>query len=188
VPLIVLVLAVALLLVPAAGGANELIRPGQGIGKVDLGMTQAQVRRALGPHDTGWSEARGLNLRYLELTWDRGPADYFAVGLLGRPGRLRVVSIATTRRAETYRGIGAGATIARLRRTIRGLRCLDYWPAEGGTIVESGFALGRRNGPQTVFIRGKWRFYRSNPGARIAYVAVRTPAALHGVRAQPCRG
>jgi hypothetical protein len=151
-------------------------------------MTQAQVRRALGPHDTGWSEARGLNLRYLELTWDRGPADYFAVGLLGRPGRLRVVSIATTRRAETYRGIGAGATIARLRRTIRGLRCLDYWPAEGGTIVESGFALGRRNGPQTVFIRGKWRFYRSNPGARIAYVAVRTPAALHGVRAQPCRG
>jgi hypothetical protein len=179
---------VALLLVPAASGRDALIRPGVGIGRIDLGMTQAQVWRALGPHDTGWSERRGLNLRYLELTWDRGPEDYMAVGLLGRPGRERVVSIATTRRAETYRGIGPGDTVARLRRSIRGLRCLEYWPAGGGTIVESGFALGRRNGPQTVFVRGKWRFYRSNPAARIAYVAVRTPSALHRVTSQPCRG
>jgi hypothetical protein len=117
--------ALALVVVSAAAGRDARIRPGVGIGRVDLGMTQAQVRRALGPHDTGWSEQRGLGVRYLELTWARGPDDYFAVGLLGRPGRLRVVSIATTRRAETYRGIGAGATIARLRRTIRGLRCLD---------------------------------------------------------------
>jgi hypothetical protein len=189
VPLIaVVVLATALLLVPAAAGRDTLIRPGVGIGRIDLGMTQAQVRRALGPHDTGWSERRGLGVRYLELTWDRGPEDYFAVGLLGRPGRLRVVSIATTRRADTYRGIGPGDTVVRLRRTIRGLRCLEYWPAGGGMMVESGFVLGRRNGPQTVFVRGKWRFYRSNPAARVAYVVVRTPAALHGVTSQPCRG
>jgi hypothetical protein len=178
----------ALVLVSAAAGRDTRIRPGQGIGKVDLGMTQAQVRRALGPHDQGWSQRRGLNRRYVELTWDRGPEDYLAVGLLGRPGREHVVSIATTRRAETYRGIGPGTTVARLRRTIRGLRCLEYWPAGGGMMVESGFALGRRNGPQTVFVRGKWRFYRSNPAARIAYVVVRAPGALYNVTTQPCRG
>jgi hypothetical protein len=181
-----LIVSVALLCVPAASGRDALIRPGQGIGQVDLGMTLAQVKRALGRHDTGWSERRGLGLRYLELTWDSGPEDYFAVGLLGRPGRLRVVSVVTTRPAERLRGVGPGATVARMKRTFRGLRCRTLWPAGGGTIIQTEYWLGARNGPQTIFVPGKWRFYTSNPGGRVAYVTVRLPTALKGVEAGRC--
>jgi hypothetical protein len=177
----------ALVLVPASGARDALIRPGKGIGKVDLGMTLPQVKRALGRHDTGWRESRGLGLQYLELTWDSGPEDYFAVGLLGRPGALRVVSVTTTRPAERLRGIGPGTTVAKLRRTIRGLRCRTVWPVGGGTIVQTEYVLGARNGPQTVFVPGKWRFYTSTPAGRVAYVVVRAPGAVRGVTSQPCR-
>jgi hypothetical protein len=177
---------VALVLVPASGARDALIRPGKGIGKVDLGMTLAQVKRALGRHDTGWSERRGLGLRYLELTWDGGPEDYFAVGLLGRPDRLRVVSIMTTRPAESLRGVGPGTTVATLKRAFRGLRCRTLWPAGGGTMIQTEYWLGARNGPQTIFVPGKWRFYRSNPAGRVAYVTVRAPGALKGVETGRC--
>jgi hypothetical protein len=123
-------------------------------------MTLPQVKQALGRHDTGWSEQRGLGRRCLELTWDGGPDDYFAVGLLGRPGALRVVSVATTPPAEQ----------------LRGLRCQTVWSGAGGTLIQTEYSLGRRNGRQTVFVPGKWRFYRSNPSGRVAYVTVRPPA------------
>lgn len=181
-----LLLVVPLVLVPAAAGRDALIRPGKGIGKVDLGMTLAQVKKAMGRHDTGWSEQRGLGRRYLELSWDSGPENYFAVGLLGRPGALRVVSVFTTRPVETLRGIGPGATVTKLKRTIRGLRCRTVWPVGGGTIVQTEYYLGARNGPQTIFVPGKWRFYRSNPAGRVAYVVVRFPAVVQGVTTRPC--
>lgn len=184
--LLPLVALAALLLVPAASGRDALIRPGKGIGKVDLGMTLAQVKRALGRHDTGWRESRGLGLQYLELTWDSGPEDYFAVGLLGRPGALRVVSVTTTRPAERLRGVGPGTTVAKLRRALRGLRCRTVWPVGGGTVVQTEYYLGARNGPQTIFVPGKWRFYQSNPAGRVAYATVRAPGAVKGVTTQPC--
>jgi hypothetical protein len=149
-------------------------------------MSLAQVKRALGRHDTGWSERRGLGRRYLELTWDTGPESYFAVGLLGPPDALRVVSVTTTRPAERLRGVGPGSTLAKLRRTFRGLRCRTVWPAGGGTIVQTEYWLGTAGGPQTVFVRGKWRFYDSNPGSRVAYVTVRAPGAVTGVTTRPC--
>lgn len=176
----------ALVLVPSSAARDALIRPGKGIGKVDLGMTLPQVKKAMGRHDTGWSEPRGLGRRYLELTWDSGPEDYFAVGLLGRPGAMRVVSVITTRPAERLRGVGPGTTVAKLRRTLRGLRCRTVWPVGGGTIVQTEYYLGARNGPQTVFVPGKWRFYRSNPAGRVAYVTVRAPGAVTGVQTRPC--
>ena len=183
---LLLIAPVALVLVPSAAGRDALIRPGNGIGRIDLGMTLAQVKRALGPHDQGWSESRGLGQRYLELSWDSGPADYFAVALLGRPGRLRVGSVTTTRPAESLRGVGPGATLAKLKRTFRGLRCRTVWPAGGGTIIQTEYWLGARNGPQTIFVPGKWRFYRTNPAGRVAYVMVRSPGAVQGVQTQPC--
>ena len=127
----------ALLLVPAAGARDALIRPGKGIGEVDLGMTLAQVKRAMGHHNTGWSERRSLGLRYLELTWGGGPEDYFAVGLLGRLGALRVATIWTTRRSErTPDGFGPGSSRARVLRVSRGLRCQTVWRRDGsGHIV-----------------------------------------------------
>ena len=183
---LMLVVPIALLFVPAASGRDALIRPGKGIGRVDLGMTLAQVKQAMGRHDQGWSEQRRLGHRYLELTWDSGPEDSFAVGLLGRPGALRVVSVTTTRPAERLRGVGPGATVSKLKRAIRGLRCRTVWPAGGGTIVQTEYWLGAPNGPQTIFVPGKWRFYRSNPAGRVAYVMVRTPSAVQGLTRQPC--
>jgi hypothetical protein len=176
----------ALVLVPASAARDALIRPGKGIGKVDLGMTLPQVKAAMGRHDTGWSEPRGLGLRYLELTWDGGPEDHFAVGLLGRPGALRVVSVITTRPGERLRGVGPGTTVAKLRRTLRGLRCRTIFPPGDGTIIQTEYYLGAPNGPQTVFVPGKWRFYGSNPSGRVAYVAVRAPGAVTGVKTRPC--
>ena len=53
-------------------------------------------------------------------------------------------------------------------------------------MVQTEYYLGERNGPQTVFVPGKWRFYRSNPAGRVAYVVVRAPGAVRGVTTQPC--
>jgi hypothetical protein len=182
---------VALLLVPAAAGRDARIRPGQGIGKVNLGMTQAQARRALGPPDTGWSEQRGLGIRYLELVWDRGPDQMFTVGLLGRPGRLRVATMWTTQRSErTPAGFGPGSSRARLLRRVRGLRCQNVWRRDGsGHIVRTEFVLGRLGGPETVFVPGLNRFYTRDTTRTIAYVIVRRPGTEPHLRFErtPCR-
>jgi hypothetical protein len=181
----------ALVLVSAAAGRDTRIRPGQGIGKVDLGMTQAQVRRALGPHDQGWSEQRGLAERYLELVWDRGPDQMFTVGFLGRPGRLRVVTMWTTQRRErTPAGFGPGSSRRELLRRVRGLRCFDVYRRDGsGHIVRSELVLGRRGGPETVFVPGLWGFRDRDTTKTIAYVIVRRPGTEPHLRFEstPCR-
>lgn len=181
----------ALLLVPAAGARDALIRPGKGIGEVDLGMTLAQVKRAMGRHDTGWSEQRGLGGRYLELVWDRGPEDTFTVGMLGRPGALRVVSVWTTRRGErTTTGWGPGSSRAELVRKVRGLRCHTVWRRDGsGHIVRIEYILGRVGGPETVFVPGLNRFRTRDTTKTIAYVIVRRPGTDPHLRFErvPCR-
>lgn len=178
----------ALAFASASGGRDALIRPGKGIGKVELGMTLAQVKRVLGRHDTGWSESRALGLRYLELTWDGGPEDTFTVGLLGRRGSERVVTMWTTQRHERTRGgFGPGSSRARLLRSVRELRCQNVWPRSGGSIVRTEFVLGRRGGPETVFVPGKWRSYTRDTSRTIAYVIVRRPGAEPHPRFEPTR-
>lgn len=184
-------LGAALLMTSASGAPQRdvLIRPGVGIGEVRLGMTLAQVKAALGRHDNGWSERRGFGRRYLELVWDRGPGDFTAVGLLGRPGSLRVVTVGTTRRSErTPAGVGPGTTIVRLRRVYPRARCRLVWPAGGGTIVRSEYVLGAAGGPQTSFVVRKWNFYDDADDVPwVVYVDVRSPAFTEDVRYEPCR-
>ncbi|MGH3102739.1 MAG: hypothetical protein ACRDN6_01400 [Gaiellaceae bacterium] len=171
----------------AALARDALIRPGVGIGKVELGMTLAQVRRVMGRHDTGTSERRGFGVRYLELVWDRGPEDYFSVGLLGSPRRLRVVIVSTTRPAErTASGIGPGTALRRLLRTVPGLRCRDVFPAGGGVLVQREYVLTGGRGRETVFVPGKWRFYWRDTTKQVAYVMVRDRGASGRVQARPC--
>jgi hypothetical protein len=108
---------------PAAGApdAAALIRPGVGIGKVRLGMTQAQVRRALGRHTVVNVRERRFGLTYLELAYDYSA---YTVGFFGAPGKLRVVSVATSlRRERTRNGLGPGTSLRALRRVLRGERC-----------------------------------------------------------------
>jgi hypothetical protein len=80
-----------------APDGTALIRPGVGIGKVRLGMTQAQVSRALGPHMAVNVRERRFGLTYLELAYDYSA---YTVGFFGAPGKLRVVSVATSLRRE----------------------------------------------------------------------------------------
>lgn len=108
--------------VAATPNASELIRPGVGIGKVRLGMTQAQVRRALGQRLAIVNvRERRFGLVYLEIGYDYSA---YTVGFFGAPGRLRVVSVATSlRRERTRDGLGPGTSLRALRRVLRGERC-----------------------------------------------------------------
>jgi hypothetical protein len=138
----------------AAGStrANELIRPGVGIGKVRLGMTQAQVRRALGPHMAVNARERRFGRLYLELAYDYSA---YTVGFFGAPGRLRVVSVATSlRRERTRTGLGPGTSLRVLRRALRGERCRV------------------RRGPQAAMFRTECVLHAPS-GARTTFVASR---------------
>jgi hypothetical protein len=113
-----LILASTLLLAApsaAAPSMNALVHPGIGIGKVRLGMTLAQVERALGkPMLLNRNLDRGFGIRYKEYGWDWTS---WRVGFVGRPGHLRVVRVATSVRTQrTREGIGVGSTTKQLAR------------------------------------------------------------------------
>jgi hypothetical protein len=94
-----------------AHGANELIRPGVGIGKIQLGMTAAQVRRAMGRPLAATSRQESFGRRVTE--WQFGLAAYVVV-LAGRSTQ-RVTSVTTSiRRERTSEGFGVGTAEARL--------------------------------------------------------------------------
>jgi hypothetical protein len=124
--------AAGLGLVPAAGGANELIRPGKGIGRVELGMSEAQVRRALGTPQAVIRRRVGFGRLSVEWQFDGGA---WRVRLLGRRGSLRVTSVATmARRERTREGFGVGTQERTLRRRYgRALRC-DPLRSDGGYV------------------------------------------------------
>jgi hypothetical protein len=130
-------LVAGLALVPAAGGANELIRPGKGIGRVELGMSEAQVRRALGTPQAVIRRRIGFGRLSAEWQFDGGA---WRVRLVGRRGSLRVTSVATmVRRERTREGFGVGTLERTLRRRYgRTLRC-DPLRSDGG------YVWGRNN-------------------------------------------
>jgi hypothetical protein len=118
---------VAAAFVLAAGSASAspqrdtLVRPGVGIGKVRLGMTFAEVRRALGRPEAVLERQRlGFGAHYAEYAW--GGSEWI-VAVYGRDDRPRVVSVATgVQRERTRRGVGVGSTERAVRRTL-GARC-----------------------------------------------------------------
>jgi hypothetical protein len=153
-----LVVAAAVGLAAGSAGANplrdELIRPGHGIGRVNLGMSEPQVRARLGRPWAVRTRRVGLGSRFVELQYDGGD---FYVGLLGRPGRLRVHSVATLQgRERTPQGFGVGTPEARLAREYGArLRCSRLRTPEGFSYVSSrrrDCVLGHASGAQTVFV------------------------------------
>jgi hypothetical protein len=96
----------------AAPSADTLIRPGKSIGKAQLGMTEAQVRRALGPPLAVVRKRTGFGRSTVELQY----ADFnLFVELRTRRGALRVVRVTTLQRSErTVLGIGIGSRRATL--------------------------------------------------------------------------
>jgi hypothetical protein len=109
----------ALVLVTLAAGATPavacssggvLVRPGVGIGKVQLGMSLAQARAAVGGR--------------LLLARDRPPADgiefreyatpdgLLEIAILGPAGNERVARIVSTGTSTTRKGVGVGTDVA----------------------------------------------------------------------------
>jgi hypothetical protein len=125
--LVVVAVALAASLAPSAAGRSDeriAIRPGVGIGPLNLGMTGEDVRRVLGP-PRAVVERRVLRGKpYVELEWSLG--DWY-VGLLGRPGHRRVVMVGTALfRHRTPEGLGVGTDENRLWRELRG-RVRERW-------------------------------------------------------------
>jgi hypothetical protein len=140
---------------------GERIRHGAGIGKLRLGMTYAEVRRILGgPQTVDKRERLSGGRRYLEFSWDYG---WWTVGFMGRPNRMRVVSIQTlNRRERTVEGLGVGSLERAVRRALR-VRCL--WVAERVEpewSIEARCAYASHPGRETVFLLdfGNGRPYR----------------------------
>jgi hypothetical protein len=132
-------LAAAVSATPTAGSPSsaQVIRLGVGIGPVRLGMSYAEVRRALGrPQIVNRRQNRGFGNRYVEYLWGYGD---WRVGLLGRPGRERVVRVATgLRRERTREGVGVGTTAPQLaRRYRRTAECISraYDVPDAGTWI-----------------------------------------------------
>ena len=141
----------------AAPDAELLIRPAIGVGKLRLGMTEREVRRAMGAPRVVLRRAAGFGRQTVE--YEYGFGDY-GVRLFGPPSRLRVVQVTTVlRRERTARGIGPGALERRLLRAYPGLRCqrLPTIRAAGTTYVtadERSCTLFTPSGRRTTFVSG----------------------------------
>jgi hypothetical protein len=122
--LVLAALVAAALAAGSAGAATSRdaqLRPGVAIGPIRVGMTFAQVRRALGRPEAVLERRRiGFGTHYTEYAW--GGSDWI-VAVSGRADRARVVAVATgLRRERTRRGIGVGSTDTAVRRHL-GARC-----------------------------------------------------------------
>ena len=150
---VLLTTAVVLTVVAPAGAAPHrelVIVPGQAIGEVRIGMSLAQVRRALG-RPTGVSkQLRTAFGSYVEYDWGWGR---WAVGLSGRGTKMRVSLVATTlRRERTREGIGVGTRIRRVESMYRnrGIRC-DSQVVAGKLSYYDSCRLRSRTGHVTYF-------------------------------------
>ena len=115
------VIGAAVAAAPSASGSPSMsqpIRAGVGIGPVNIGMTGAQVYKALGK-PRAVSERRVVRGQpYVELEYDFGA---WNVGLLGRKGHRTVVLVGTSlARHRTPEGVGVGTTERQFWRRVRG--------------------------------------------------------------------
>lgn len=116
-------LAGAIVLSPSASGSTETslpIRIGHGIGPINLGMTGAQVHRALGRPRTVVDRRVIRGRPYVELEYGYG---VWTIGLYGRKPNRRVVLVLTGLwRHRTPEGLGVGSSDREVRRGLPGVR------------------------------------------------------------------
>jgi hypothetical protein len=86
--------ALVALALGVASAAAPSIRPGLGIGDIRLGMTDAEVRAALGRPHAQLSQTAGFGRMRAVLQYD---GDATTIVLDGRRGALRVTAVSTTR-------------------------------------------------------------------------------------------
>ena len=168
----------------ATPARDALVRPGRGIGRVTLGMAEAQVRGALGRHRAvARRRELGFGQRYVELQWGYGE---WTVGLQGRPGRMRVVMVSTTLRSQrTPSNLGIGSSVRDILRVYPRATC-SGWPGLGSdSSKETWIVVRHPTRAQTVFAAvGDGR---PEPApVRVAAVMVRVPARGLSERRSSC--
>jgi hypothetical protein len=170
--------------VATAPESDLLVRHGQGIGNLHLGMTLSQVRSLLGaPRAQNKRERRPRGYTYLELDWGYA---WWTVGFERAPGgKYRAVSIGTVQSGQrTPQGLGAGSRERDLTRRLSGLRC---WRVRSihdpyGKYTNE-CVYGERAGRTTAFILNGFAGL-GDPRARVLQVEVRAPGFY---RARPVR-
>ena len=112
--------------VSAAPQRDLLVRPGVSVGKIRLGMSEAQLRRAVGR--PSYVVGRTRVFGGVRLEYQYGLNGEYSVVLRGRAGSPRVVSVATfLRRERLPNGIGVGSRPKQLRAAFGPrLRCTPY--------------------------------------------------------------
>lgn len=139
------VLAIGALALPGGAGAIEAtIYPGVGIGKVKLGMTATQVKKAMGADLIVNARKNIAGRHYVEYAWNFA---HWTVTFAQHGKVLRAVQVATDVHSQkTTKGVGAGTRWRALLRAYPGGRCafgnhysqfawyLEYLvPHQGGT-------------------------------------------------------
>lgn len=147
---------------------QERIVPGQSIGPVKLGMTTAQVRRALGPPEsTIERRSLGFGKSFVELGWNLGE---WRIGFVNG----RVVRIASSKRTErTSERIGPGSLGKQVER-VHGVRCVfAFFKAEGNRFADYWCVVRNRGGARTAYVVWgvctKPRFNGNCPGNDFRY-------------------
>jgi hypothetical protein len=153
-PLLVLIGAAIATSPSASARPNDpvAIRPGVGIGPVNLGMTGQAVRRALGKPRTVIERRVLRGQPYIEFEWDYGA---WNVGLLGPASRRRVVLIGTgLSRHKSPEGVGVGTKENQFWRRVRG----EGFRQRSCPRPELLHWVARRGRTETIFFP-TWREY-----------------------------
>jgi hypothetical protein len=184
-------MAAAVAVASSASGSPDdraAIRPGVGIGPINLGMTGQQVRRALGKPRAVVTRRVIHGRPYVVFQWGYGD---WNVGLLGRKGNRRVVLVGTALgRHRTPEGLGVGTRESRLWRELDGrIRERDdsgrYRPPNSPIPLEGAEWFVRAKNAETIFFPEAARSCRL-PGACVGvdYLYV----GIVEVRASPVMG
>jgi hypothetical protein len=153
---VVATIAAATLAAPASA-TESTIYPGVGIGKVKLGMTKAQVARALGQDSLVNDRATYKGTQYVELGWNFSS---WSVAFARAGSTLRVVQIATTlRNQKTPARVGIGTLWRSLVRAYPGGACafgnsigLPEDGVEGRFGSHLEYLVPHSGGTQTIFM------------------------------------
>jgi hypothetical protein len=135
-------LALLLMLAPGASALESTIDPGVGIGKIKLGMTEAQTKRAMGK----WRSVNERDGAHLQVYWGFGQ---WTVDFL----RGRVVEVATTVPAQrTPSRIGVGSTWRELVRAYpHGLCAVTDIEYRIGYSADAEYLVPHKGGTQTIY-------------------------------------
>jgi hypothetical protein len=162
----------------AVSERNALVRPARGIGNLSLGMTQRQVRRALGKPVYVRRIPRGFGRTLIEMSYW---LDGWTVRLAVRRGVFRVVYVETTlARERTRQGLGVGSTDQRLRRLHPNVRCRSVPGYNTECIVGSRSqrhtVFGFNGTPESDYRGGSGDRPSINAPRHVDWVAVREPS------------